>query len=324
MIHFLLFFFLCCGRLESAILNDRVTIEDYLFDSTPQLRGPSWDLQSIDGSNIRSHRSKELQERASVPQSTSYALIDNHLFQWIFGNATTSFNISVSTCLNLTDIAGPYQFDNGSAKDDATMMDIIDDLGPEVSSEANDRFARRTLSNAQSAYDEMEAFLINKILVKDDSLTHSSTHVRRQFQSNGRVLGTVIKTAFGVAFGLTGVGIANGHNTTYSQLFAGALTSGGLVLVVSIIDIIREEGGLSTIEPQWMKKTAVWTANALISCMRKMVRSAGEAPFNDERRYTQAELDAFLEQLGREDVFSVWDPQSTPGTMSLSGICDEV
>lgn len=318
------------ARFGSAVLTNKATIADLLFDSTTQSQEQAWDLQTKNTNIGDPERSHVLQERASTSVgSTSYTLVDDHLFQWIFGNATRSVNISVSTCVLLTDIAGPYQFNDGTMSYNATMLDILKDLGFGSSSDAHARYANRTLSNAQSAYDEIQAFLIEDILVTDNTPSHAKPGIQGRalsdFRSEGRVLALVMKTIVGAILGLGMARLGAGPEVTHGQLAAGAISSGALVAIVSIVDIIREEGGIAKIEPPWMQRLAIWIANVFISLTRKLVGSAREAPAHGERRYTQSEMDDYLERLQRLDMLSAWDPTSTPGTSSsIQGfVCDD-
>jgi len=306
------------------LTNDGATFTDLISFPAHELSGQPLKALSFDSDISARQGSDELQERAITFKPYSFAYSRNRLEQWVFGNATRQFNISISSCLRMGDVVGVYQFDDGTMKYDATARDIAIDLGLGTSRGTHTRFAARTLINAQLAYKEVEAFLIEDILVEDSSPSRPKQRRQVEFQSNGRINALVWKSASGLLLGICAAEIANGFNTTSGQLWAGAITSAGFIALYSIIDIVTQEGGLTAFEPAWMQKVAVWVANLFMAMLRKLTMSARGAPDNGQARWTEAELAAELE---RQDILSVWDAATTPESASSFGLqgfqCDE-
>ncbi len=274
------------------------------------------------------HRPSTLQKRQHRINQYSFIVNKNNLITWKFGNATRDFNISIASCVKMGDVAGVYQFANGSLKYDATVREIVADLELVSGTGRRATYATQTLKNAISARKEVQTFLAEDILISGSSLAHNRHRRAINFQSEGRILSLVLKTVYGLVLGLASVEIAaavSGIRATKGQLAAGAIVGAGSVSVYSIIDIITEEGGLTGLEPEWMERTAIYVANVFMAQLRKLVMLMRGAPSEDTgRRYTESELAAALEQL---DAYSAWDLETTPlstGSIATEGICDQV
>ena len=102
------------------------------LSSLPKLRA----TQPSDGDTLLSkNRSQRLDRESSAlaertPTFTWYSHVYNldHLRQWNFGDQSSRFNISISTCVDANDVAGIYQYENDTTNADATLGDIIKDL----------------------------------------------------------------------------------------------------------------------------------------------------------------------------------------------------
>ena len=203
----------------------------------------------------------------------SRAYNKDNLRQWIFGNATNKFNISLSNCIKSTDVAGVYQLMNGTNLTDATVGDIYTDLGyRNASIDRNTRVAH-TLVNAQAAYNEILAFSLTSIfcsggggneLVRDE--------LRRQllFRSDGRVLTVVLQGASGmVAYFLwNGIGLVT-DNPGIKLIFGGIGTF-FLIVVLGLLDILRQEGRIEPLEAALIGSVFVAKARSVI---QKMMQS---------------------------------------------------
>ncbi len=225
------------------------------------------------------------------------------------------------------DVAGVYHFANGSMSYDATVRDIITDLEIGTSRGTRATYAAQTLKNAVSAYDEVQAFL-SEVLVAGSSLVHNKERRAINFQSEGRILGLVIKTLYGLGLGMAAVQVAaaiSDIQITNGQLIAGAIVGAESVSAYTIIDIVTDEGGLTGLEPKWMESTATYVANVFMAQLRKMVMLARGTPGSGTRpHYTESELAAALTRL---DAYSAWDIETTPmstSTIDIEGICDQV
>lgn len=314
--------------VSSAFSGGEDTITDFFHslraDSPNEVRDS---LRNGDGGRRHDHASV-LQERIDF-KPYSRVITSDPLISWVFGNVTTSFNISIASCVKMGDMAGVYEFTNGSMKYDAKVMDIVTDLGIGTSRGTRPIWAAQTLKNALSAYDEIQAFLSEDILVSDSSAVHGKHRRDITWNSEGRILALVLKTTYGLLLGMATVEIAaaiSGVKSTYGQLAAAAIVGAGGVSIYSIIDIIREEGGLTAYEPEWMESRATYVANVFVAQVRQLVilargTSSGEAG----PRYTGTELARALEEL---NAYSAWDAASsqmtTPQTNPLSTSSDDI
>ena len=258
-----------------------------------------------------------LQERTISFKQYSHVYRSNHLVHWIFGNATNIFNISISTCVRPSDVVGVYQFENGSMKYDATMSDIMDDLGSGTDKDALAKLDARTLDNTLSARKEMQAFLIDDVLVSEKPPNHPNQRRDIKFESNGRILALVMKTVVGLVLGISAVELATSGHASYGQISAAAITAAGLTVAISIIDLIAQDGGFSALEPDYMQRSAAWVANVFMAMIRRLVMLRRGAPDNGEPRWTESELRA---AISREDLLQFWDAETTPGSSSSFGI----
>ena len=295
--------------------NEEAAIANLWLSSATQVQGQQSNTLSINQNSTGISQPNALVDRDVTFGPFSHVYKDSGLFQWVFGNATTLLNISISTCISLSDVVGVYQFENGSMKYDATASDIITDLGLGTAKATPARLNARTLQNAQSASNELQAFLVDDVLVKSNLPPPPRSLGSRDvtFNSQGRVFALVVKTAGGLVLGMSAAAIANGDHTTYGQLAAGAIASAGTVALFSICDIIAQDGGFKSIEPAFMQQAAVWVANVFMALLRRLVMLFRGAPDVEQDRWSQAELRAALDQ---QDVFSAWGTDTTPGSGS--------
>ena len=311
--------FLITATLGFEESNKEVSNSELLLGLSSQVQAHQFSSLSS-GQNATSHQPVEvLQERDVTFGPFSHVYHADNLVQWVFGNATSLLNISISTCLNQSDVVGVYQFENGSMTYDATTLDIITDLGLGTSKATPSRLNARTLTNSLSALNELEAFLFDDILTNDTSTNPSLKGRQVQFQSNGRIFALLAKTAGGLLLGMSAAKIANGEHTTSGQLAAGAIATAGSVAAFSIADIIAQEGGFNAIEPDFMQQTVAYVANVFIAMLRRLVLLFRGAPDNGQTRWTQAEL---REALDRQDVLSIWGADTTPGTGTTGASSD--
>ena len=328
----LLIIILLCSVITTtstfAIPGEDITIAEFFSLSTQKSPIELWHNPPFRENGATDQQSAAVQERSHRINQYSYIVSKDHLITWTFGNATRDFNISIASCIKMGDVAGVYQFANGSTRYDATARDIVTDLGIGTSRGTRATYATQTLKNALSAYDEIQAFLSEDILLSGSSPIHSKDRRAINFQSEGRILALVIKTLYGLLLGVASVEIAaaiSGIKATKGQLAAGAIVGAGGVSIYTIIDIVTDEGGLTGLEPEWMESAASYVANVFMAQLRKVVMLARGAPDNNTgRRYTESEL---AEALGQLDAYSAWDLETTPlstNTIDIEGICDQV
>lgn len=321
---------LLCAFINStigvALPGDDATIADILGLS---LRTPSnqpWLDRAYGENNVTISLSSTLQNR--IKGQYSHVDFQEHLISWSFGKPGKEFNISVASCIKKSDVVGVYEFADGTLKYDATAGDIIADLGLQSQSRSRAEIAAQTLKNARAAYAEAQAYLFEDVLTKDTSLATSIERRAVNFESEGRILGLVFKTVYGLGFGAVAVqaGASIMHvKATKGQLAAGALAGGGGVMVFTIIDILVDEGALTGLEPQWMERSANYIANAFMAKLRGMIRRARRTPQGRTGpSLTESELVAHLEDL---DNYNAWATETTPlsaQSFPIVGICDMV
>lgn len=181
-------------------------------------------------------------------------LNQNHLYQWVFGNTTNQFKISISTCINSSDVAGVYQFMNGSTGSIVTVGDIYTDLRYGNALANPEKMIAQTLINAQAAYNDISTFLLGSILCSGNAPLKDE--IRRQllfrsdgFQSNGRVMTLVLQGAGGMVayFTWNGIGLLFNDNPGVKMLLGGIATL-NLILVLGILEILRQEGMIAPYE----------------------------------------------------------------------------
>lgn len=131
-----------------------------------------------------------LQKRDFSFGSFSRGRIKDNLYQWTFGNATNKVNISISTCTQLDDVAGVYQFTDGITKNNATIREMVVDFGMGTSSGFPERYAIQMIKTVELAYNESQE-LLQDIICNDTSLALSNPG-RQLLHFNGRVASIVI------------------------------------------------------------------------------------------------------------------------------------
>ena len=150
-----------------------------------------------------------VQERAITFGWYSHFYNRDNLWQWTFGNASNAFNISVSTCVNGTDVAGVYQFEDGTTRDDTTVGDVIRDIQSGDTPASPERYTARTLSNILAAYDDAQTFLLDMVFCSGPSLYKDELrrHLLARPDYNRRVRVVVYQSVVGLLVTLVGTGI---------------------------------------------------------------------------------------------------------------------
>ena len=202
--------------------------------------------------------------------------IDN-LRQWIFGNATNKFNISLSNCINSSDVAGVYQFMNGTNSTNATVGDIYTDLGYGNALINPNKMLAHTSVNVQAAFDEISAFLLTSIFCSGNALVRDELRRRLLFRSDGRVLTVILQGTGGLAayFFWNGIGLAVDHPGI--KLLLGGIATFNLIIVVGILEILRQEDVIEPLEVALMGSVFVAKARSLIQQMRQSGRANQDA-----------------------------------------------
>ena len=259
--------------LSSAEHDEQLAVTDLSFlSSTPPSVQLSDELTTLSfrGDDATEQNPYALEERDVTFRWYSHYYNQNHLRQWIFGNATSLFNISMSTCINSSDMAGVYQFMNGSTSTVATVGDIYTDLGYKNALANREKMMTQFLINAQAAYDEISTFLLDSILCSGDSQWRDE--LRRQllvrpdgFQSNGRIMTVALQAVGAVVtfYTVNGIGLLFNDMPGVKYLFGG-IAGVNAIIVIGILQILQEEGMIAPIESAFVGLTFVAKARSLV------------------------------------------------------------
>lgn len=213
----------------------------------------------------------------------SHAGTRDHLYRWIFGNATNHYNISMSTCLKRSSVAGVYQFMNGSSANDATVGDIYTDLGYGNPLDFSGNRTAQLIINAEAAYQDISTFLLNSILCSGDPQIRDD--LRRQllfrsdgFRSDGRITTVILQSVSGMViyFAWNSIGLLF-NNHPGIKLLLGGIATLQLVLVVGLLEILRQEGLIQPYEAAFVGSVYVAKARSLILQATRSGRTSGQA-----------------------------------------------
>ena len=206
----------------------------------------------------------------------------NTRYQWIFRNenATTQYNISISTCIKMSEIAGVYQFVNGSTSTSATVGDIYTDLGYGSDLANPDKMIAHTLVNAQAAYNDISTFLLDTILCNSNLPLRDE--LRRQllsgaFRSDRRIMTLILQGVLstGIYFFWNGIGLTFDH-PGIKMVFGGIATL-NLIIVVGVLEILPQEGVIQPYEMAFVGSVYVARARILILKATQIGRAGGIA-----------------------------------------------
>lgn len=194
----------------------------------------------------------------------------NQVYQWVFGNATTHFNISISTCVSKSDVAGIYQFTNGSTSTDATVEDIYMDLGYGTPLAIPDKRKSQTSINAEAAYNDISIFLLNSILcsgnspLKDD-LRGQILFRTDGFESRNQVMALISQSAGGMIayFTWNATDLPFDDHPGVKMLFGGIATL-NLILILGVLEIFRQEGAIAHYETAFVATVFAARARSLV------------------------------------------------------------
>ena len=266
--------------LSSAEHNDQLAIADFsIFSRVPPSVHYSDEVATLpfreDEPSMQG--SQALGERDITFGWYSRIYNKDNLRQWIFGNVTNKFNISMSNCINSSDVAGVYQFMNGTNRTDATVGDIYTDLGYRNAPINPNRMLAHTSVNAQAAYDEISAFLLTSIFCSDNALVRDELRRRLLFQSDGRVLTVILQGTGGLMAYFIWNGIGLKVDDPGIKVLLGGIGTFFLIIVVGILDILRQEGRIEPLEAAFMGSVLVAKARSVILKMRQSGRANQDA-----------------------------------------------
>ena len=204
----------------------------------------------------------------------------NNLAQWIFGNVIHQFNISISVCMEIGEVAGVYQFMNGSNSTEATFGDIHSDLGYGDTLSIPATVINQTLINAEAAYDDISTFLLDFIICSGNSPL--GDELRRQlladdFISNSQVATLILQGASTAVIYYFCNGIGLHVQQQGMKVLLGGIGTVSIVLVLGILEIFRQENLIQPYEAAFMASVFVARVRGLILKATQNGRTIGGA-----------------------------------------------
>ena len=234
----------------------------------------------LGGGDVTEQNPQALRERDLNFGWYSHEYNQNNLAQWIFGNATQQYNISISTCVKRNQVIGVYQFMNGSNSTEATFGDIYSDLGYGTTLNIPEKMINQTLINAEAAYNEMSTFLLDFILCVDSPTLRDE--LRRQlladnFVSNGRITTLILQTASTavIYYGWNGLGLYLQREDL--KFILGGIATCNIVFVLGLLEILRQEDLIQPYEAALVGSWMVAKARSLILKATQNGRAIGGA-----------------------------------------------
>ena len=266
--------------LSSAEHNHQLAIADFpIFSALPPSVQYSEEAATLPfrADKPLKQNSQALGEREITFGWYSRIYNKDNLRQWIFGNATIMFNISMSNCINSSDVAGVYQFMDGTNRTDATVGDIYTDLGYGNALINQNRMLAHTSVNAQAAYDEISAFLLTSIFCNGNALMRDELRRRLLFRSDGRVLTVILQGLGGVSAYFFWNGIGLKYDDPGIKMLFGGIGTFFLIIVVGILEILRQENRIEPLETAIVGNILVAKARDVIQKMRQSGRANQDA-----------------------------------------------
>ena len=271
------------AALSSAGHGEQLAVADFPFlsNAPPSVDPPNKLLLREDGATEQDSRA--LRKRDITIGWYSHKFTQNYLYQWIFGNATNHFNISISTCVKGSSVAGVYQFVNGSSTTDATVGDIYRDLGYGTTFGTPQTMIAQTLINAEAAYQDISNFLLNSILCSGDSQLKDD--IRRQllfsydgFRSDGQVTTLLLQSVGAMAVYFTWAGLDSLFKDPpgVKTLFGGIATF-NLILMVGLLENLRQEGVRQPYQAPFVGSLFVAYARSLLLQATRSGRATNQA-----------------------------------------------
>ena len=261
--------------LGSAEHDDQLAIADFpIFSGLPSSVQYSNEVATLPFREDETLKqdSQALDERDIDFGWYSRAYDEGYLRQWIFGNATNQFNISMSNCIKTGNVAGIYQSRDGTNRTAATVGDIYTDLGYRDAPLDPNKILAQFSVNAQAAYDEILAFLLTSIFCSGNALAGKELRRRLLSRSDGGVLTVILQGAGDVVAYF----IWNGKDLKVDdpgiRLLFGGIGTFFFKIVVGLLDVLRQEGTLEPVEAAFMGTVLAAKARSVIQRMKQSGR----------------------------------------------------
>lgn len=269
--------------LSSARYGEQLAVADFpLFSNVPPPVRPPHELLFREY-EAAEQDSPALRERDITFKWYSHGGTGDSLYQWIFGNATNHYNISMATCIKRSSVAGVYQFINGSSTTSATVGDIYTDLGYGNPLGFSGNRTAQAIINAEAAYQDISTFLLNSILCSGDSQIKDDLRRRLLFRSDGfrsdgRITTVMLQSVSGMViyFAWNGIGLLFNDHPGFKMLLGGIATF-QLILVVGLLEILKQEGLIQPYEAAFVGSVYVARARSLFLQATRSGRASGQA-----------------------------------------------
>jgi len=195
------------------------------------------------------------------------------LLQWTFGNNLNQYNISMDTCLKKSSVIGVWQSQDGTTNNDATIGDIMADLGFGTGSVVPyERYSARILQNAMSAVSEAQT-LMDTILCTSPTATQLENQAQLRhllFESQGKLTAVVMGAAYAVVVYYFYNIIALYVTNPAVKLLITGTGNLGIIVGLGIIGFFGATGDLAPIE-------ASFVGSVFVARMRQMILQATQA-----------------------------------------------
>ena len=202
----------------------------------------------------------------------SRAYDHGYLRQWIFGNATKQFNISMSNCIKAGHVVGIYQSMDGTNHTTATIADIYKDLGYSDTHLDPKKILAQFSVNAQAAYEEILAFLLTSIFCSGDALVGNELRRRLLSRSDRGILTVILQGAGDVVSYFIWNGKKIKVDDPGIKLLFGGIGTFFLEIVVGLLDLLRQEATLEPVEAAFMGTVLAAKARSVILKMKQSGR----------------------------------------------------
>lgn len=225
------------------------------------------------GESPPTNQDPKLQDRDITFGPYSHIANLNGYIQWTFGDTTQQYNISIDSCTRLSDVAGIWDFEDGSRKNNATLGDIMSDLGVGTNYKSPERYAARLLANDLEADNEAHDYLDTILCQPNSSIPYTRRSLFARDDRDpvgGFKLALVKKTVVGLVCGILVSEVSNKWEANNYQIAGGALAG---TLIVAGSDIIAYRQMLGRYD-DWQ----VWIGGLWTALFRYIVALATGAP----------------------------------------------
>ena len=206
------------GAFPPGTPSPQETIGDY-FDSDP----------------LQNSSQSTLAQRNPVKTKASLTC------KWYDGH--NHYNMSIQTCITFDTVAGMWTFQNGTTQDQATLLDISQDLRSSASAVA------RVLANANLAIAAAQAALKTAVCEYNPDNTHDDLRRKLLVHQDGHFAALMAKATLAGVFvtGFFAEALSNNTQSTGRNVAVGVVGL-GLAFMFPTIDYLQARGHLTATE----------------------------------------------------------------------------